>query len=180
MGVGLGVVLRIWMRLISDDPEFSWGGTIAIVTVFTLLGTNAGLVAYGRARGWRAGLVVARVVGCVLGLGCFMAAGMVMFPAIIPGALAAGRRDWSRWVRGLLAGVCVAGTFAIALLLVEVPVPRRLLALPLFVAASAVEVRLFAELLAPSVVRLPRPVRWAAWAAPALALGLVVMSAVGV
>ena len=38
VGVGLGVVLRIWMRLISDDPEFSWGGTIAIVTVFTLLG----------------------------------------------------------------------------------------------------------------------------------------------
>jgi hypothetical protein len=43
-----------------------------------------------------------------------------------------------------------------------------------------VEVRLVSELLAPSVVRLPRVVRWTAWAAPALALGLVVVAAVGV
>jgi hypothetical protein len=58
--------------------------------------------------------------------------------------------------------------------------PRRLLALPLFVAASVVEVRLFAELLAPSVVRLPRLVRWTAWAAPALVVLLVALTAVGV
>ena len=180
MGVGLGVVLRIWMRLISDDPEFSWGGTLAIVTVFTLLGTNAGLVAYGRARGWRAGLVVARVVACVLGLGCFMAAGAVMLPTIIPGALALGRRDWNRWVRRVLAGGCVVGTMVIALVAVPVPFLQRLLAMPLFVAASVVEVRLFAELLAPSVVRLPRVVRWTAWAAPALVLVLVAVTAVGV
>ena len=63
VGVGLGVVLRIWMRLISDDPEFSWSGTLAIVIVFTLLGVNAGLVAFGRGRGWRSGLVAVWAVG---------------------------------------------------------------------------------------------------------------------
>ena len=180
VGAGLGVVLRIWMRLISDNPEFSWSGTLAIVIAFTLLGTNAGLVAYGRSRGWRASLVVARVVACVLGLGCFMAAGAVMLPAIIPGALALGRHDWPRWPRLVLGGVCVLGTFVIALGIVQVPFPQRLLAMPLFVAGSAVEVRLFAELLAPSVGRLPTIVRWVTWAVPALVVLLLLVSAVGV
>ena len=35
-GVLWGVVARAWMRLISADHEFSWGGTLAIVAIFAL------------------------------------------------------------------------------------------------------------------------------------------------
>jgi hypothetical protein len=180
VGTGLGALLRVWMRLISDDPEFSWSGTIFIVGAFVVLGTTSGLVAFGRGRGWRACLVITRPIGAVLAFACFAGAGAVMLFTIVPGALALGRRDWPRWARWPLGALFVAGTLAIGLGLAEVPVSRRLLAFPLFAAASVVEVRLFSELLAPSVVRLPRVVRWTAWAAPALALGLVVVTAVGV
>ncbi|HSP27497.1 MAG TPA: hypothetical protein VLN74_03025, partial [Ilumatobacteraceae bacterium] len=37
-GAALGVVARWWMRLISDDPEFTWSGTIFIVLAFTVMG----------------------------------------------------------------------------------------------------------------------------------------------
>jgi hypothetical protein len=180
VGAGLGALLRVWMRLISDDPEFSWSGTIFIVGAFVVLGTTSGLVAFGRGRGWRASLVVTRLVGAVLGLACFTGAGAVMLFTIVPGALAVGRREWPAWARWPLGALAVAGTLAIGLGLAEVPMSRRLLALPLFAAASVVEVRLFSELLAPSVVRLPRAVRWSAWAAPALVFLLVAMTAVGV
>ena len=137
-------------------------------------------MAFGRGRGWRASLVVTRLIGAVLAFACFGGAGAVMLFTIVPGALAFGRRDWPRWARWPLGALAVAGTLAIGLAIVEVPMSRRLLAFPLFAAASVVEVRLVSELLAPSVVRLPRVVRWTAWAAPALALGVVAMTAVGV
>src|SRR5262245_57113823 len=37
-GLVLGVVARVWMRMITDDPEFSWGGTLFIVIGFGLFG----------------------------------------------------------------------------------------------------------------------------------------------
>ena len=31
LGAGWGVLARVWMRLITTDPEFSWAGTLMIV-----------------------------------------------------------------------------------------------------------------------------------------------------
>jgi hypothetical protein len=41
------------MRLISTQPEFSLGGTAAILIIFTLFGAWAGLAFAARRRGWR-------------------------------------------------------------------------------------------------------------------------------
>ena len=29
-GLTYGVALRLWMRLVSDNPEFTWGGTLPL------------------------------------------------------------------------------------------------------------------------------------------------------
>ena len=98
-GLAYGVCLRAWMRLVSTDPEFSWGGSGYIAGAFAVLGAMAGLVTAGRHRGWRRRLLASRIVGIVLSLGCFVAAGTLMFPTIVPGALGWARSDWPRPVR---------------------------------------------------------------------------------
>jgi hypothetical protein len=54
-GLGLiwGVAARIWMRLISTQPEFSIPGTTAILLITTLFGTFVGLAFAARQHGWR-------------------------------------------------------------------------------------------------------------------------------
>ncbi|MFL6090532.1 MAG: hypothetical protein ACJ71Z_10380 [Aeromicrobium sp.] len=150
-GTLYGVALRGWMRFVSTDPEFSWSGTVYIVGIFTVLGLMAGLVDWGRRRGWEHKLVAARVVGGVLALGCFMAAGVAMFPTIVPAALGVARTDWWKPLRLALT----AGAAVIAELVVlgtdELTLQRRLVALVLYAALCAVEVSLLARILAPSL-----------------------------
>ncbi len=42
-GLALGVISRVWMRLISNEPEFSCGGTVVVVGVFVLSGLGTGI-----------------------------------------------------------------------------------------------------------------------------------------
>jgi hypothetical protein len=42
VGATYGAALRAWMRPVSTDPEFSWGGTGYIIGVFSVLGAMAG------------------------------------------------------------------------------------------------------------------------------------------
>ena len=106
-GCALGIAARGWMRLISDDPEFSWSGTIFIVVGFTIFGVGQSIVAAARARiTRRATLTVARVIGVVTMLPLFMAAGAVMLPTVLGGGLAAARTDWR--VAGRIACLVVA------------------------------------------------------------------------
>ena len=145
-------------------PEFSWVGTIAILTGFTLFGSaQAGVAVYRRnqhAR-WRTNLV--RVLSGVLSLGIFGAAGAVMFPTVSFGGLAAWRSDWWRGARAVSAGaaaplvVVTAGDdfgWSIA------TVGR----LSLYSAIYAVVIVATRPTLAPVADgwRLPRAVRWAA------------------
>ena len=96
VGLVYGAVLRLWMRFVSTEPEFTWSGTGYIVGAFTVLGLMAGLVDLGHRRGRRRTLLATRVVGSVLALGCFTAAGATMFPTIVPASLAVARTDWPR------------------------------------------------------------------------------------
>lgn len=54
-GLGLvwGIAARLWMRLISTQPEFSIPGTTAILMITTLFGACTGLAFAARRRGWR-------------------------------------------------------------------------------------------------------------------------------
>ncbi len=91
----LGVLGRLWMRLISVRPEFSWGGTLGIVIGFTIFGLTESLVALARRRRWRPWAArVARCAGIIGMLPLFVAAGGQMMPTVIFGGLAAWRTDW--------------------------------------------------------------------------------------
>jgi hypothetical protein len=94
-GCVLGIVARGWMRLISTDPEFSWSGTVFIVTGFTIFGFGQSIVAVTRSRSdRRSTLTVIRAIGLATMLPLFTAAGAVMLPTVVGGGLAAARSGW--------------------------------------------------------------------------------------
>jgi hypothetical protein len=102
-GVAWGIGMRLWMRFISFDPEFTWSGTLFIVGATTIAGALTG-VAYHRAKvgtsnAWR------WLALSYLPLGA--AAGAVMVPTFVLGGLAWGRRTWPILPRILLAAAAV-------------------------------------------------------------------------
>jgi len=111
-GAALGVVARAWMRVIAEDPAFTWSGTLFIVGGFAFFGTSQAIVAVARRhvrRRWL--LTMVRMIGVVGMLPLFTAAGAVMAPTVICGGLAVARVDWPvalRWVMGVLAAAPVA------------------------------------------------------------------------
>jgi hypothetical protein len=101
-GLALGVVARAWMRLISEDPDFTWNGTIFIVGGFTLFGLTQSIVAVARhrtTRWWK--LTGVRAIGAVGMLPLFVAAGALMFPTVAGCGLASSRPEWPKPIRGL-------------------------------------------------------------------------------
>lgn len=103
-GLVLGTIARAWMRWISTDPEFSWGGTLGIVIFFGIFGAaQAAVYLYRRSKhaNWRVN--VARGFGVFFSLQLFIAAGAIMFPSVVMASLAAWRDTWKKWIRILLA-----------------------------------------------------------------------------
>jgi hypothetical protein len=103
LGAGWGVFARVWMRLISTEPEFSWTGTLAIIGFSALLGLGVGLVHGARRTGRSGWWTVAIIPGLIL----FLSPGLVLAPCFALGGLAWGARG--RWLSavGVLA---VAGS----------------------------------------------------------------------
>lgn len=111
-GLSVGVTARSWMRWISTDPEFSWPGTIGILTGFTLFGgMQAGAAAYRRRQRSRRRTTLVRVVCGSLSMGIFGAAGAVMFPTVLFGGLAVWRRDW--WPAARVVSAVAAAPLAV-------------------------------------------------------------------
>ncbi|MDH4077610.1 MAG: hypothetical protein OEW29_16895 [Acidimicrobiia bacterium] len=171
-GAALGAVARWWMRLLSDDPEFSWNGTIAIVVVFTVAGAGHALADRTRQtrRRWA---TLGRVVGGILTLGLFVAAGGMMLPTVAGGSLAVWRRDWPRWTRALPAAVALPVPVSIAGKAVDDGLsPGRVLGLVLFAATYAVIIRAMGPVVAPLQDGW-RLARWARIAAAIVGLAAV-------
>jgi hypothetical protein len=117
LGAAWGVAARIWMRLISTDPEFSWSGTLAIIAFSAVLGCGVGVVHAARRSGRRAWWMLAIVPGLVL----FLSPGMLLAPAFLLGGPAFGVRG--RLLR-LVSLVVLVATVGLALFLVlAVPDP---------------------------------------------------------
>ena len=110
-GLTLGIIARAWMRLISDDPQFTWGGTIFIVGGFTVFGLTQSIVAVARRRTMRRWtLTIVRVVGTIGMLPLFVGAGALMLPTVVGGGLAKARVEWNkiaRWISLAVATVPV-------------------------------------------------------------------------
>jgi hypothetical protein len=108
-GLGLGVVARAWMRLIAEDPDFTWAGTLFIVGGFVLFGVVQASVALARQPGRRRWTVsIARTAGVVSMVPLFGGAGALMFPTVIGGGLAAARDDWHKVIRSICVVVAAA------------------------------------------------------------------------
>jgi hypothetical protein len=110
LGVCWGIVARVWMRLISTDPEFSWAGTGMILAVTgvsgLVLGILSGVRRAGRSRWWR--------VLAVLCLPVFGGPGFVFLPAFVLGGLLYVNRRWAR-----IAGLAGIGLAELALWFVD-------------------------------------------------------------
>lgn len=112
-GAALGAVARAWMRLIAEDPDFTWSGTIFIVMAFTIFGVTQSVAAVVRQRARRRWtMTVARVLGGIGLMPLFVGAGAIMMPTVVGAGLARGRTDWRRWVR-VVCAVLAAGPVVI-------------------------------------------------------------------
>ncbi len=171
------------MRLITEDPEFSWSGTIFIVLAFTIAGAGHGVAwAVRRAGVRRRWSTTARVAAAVLTLPIFTGAGAMMLPTVFGASVAGARTDWPRAARLVAALVAIPVPIIIAADLVDNGItPGVLLGVVLMVATYAVVVRSSYAIAAPIADgwRLPRIVRVLTVVAAAIALLLVVFSAVG-
>jgi hypothetical protein len=99
LGAAWGVLARIWMRLISDDPEFTWSGTLAIIGLSAVLGLGVGLVHAARQSGRTRWWTLAVVPGLLL----FMSPGMLMAPAFLLGGLTGSGRGRVARIVGMIA-----------------------------------------------------------------------------
>ncbi len=101
-GLLLGIVARAWMRLIAEDPDFTWSGTIFIVSGFAIFGLTQSLAALVRSRATRRWtLTVARVIGTIGLMPLFVGAGALMLPTVVGGGLALARVKWHPVARGI-------------------------------------------------------------------------------
>ena len=108
-GLLWGGLMRLWMRFISTDPEFSLSGTGFILGAALLAGLALG-TAYSLSRKTR------RPWWRLLGLPVILlggGAGSLMLPGVVLGGLAFGRRDWPKAVRIALGTVAIGGTVAV-------------------------------------------------------------------
>ena len=105
-GAVLGVVARLWMRWISTDPEFTWGGTIGIVISFTTFATTQTTIYVLRRRvRSRRFTSVIRGAGIIFSLPLFTAAGAIMFPTVALTSIALWQNKMDRKVRIALYGI---------------------------------------------------------------------------
>ena len=108
------------MRLISEDPEFTWNGTLFIVLGFTLFGLAQAVVAVARSREprrWQ--LTIVRTVGGIFTLPLFAAAGAVMFPTVVGAGLGSARTKWHPFIRGICFAIATVPVFFVGRQLVD-------------------------------------------------------------
>lgn len=110
-GVAWGVLARVFMRLVSTEPAFSWVGTIGIVGVGVVFWASVGLVAAarasGRSRWWRLAGVPALLL--------FAGQGLVFLPGAA--LVATGLALRATWQRAVLVGAGLGGTYWLLTLL---------------------------------------------------------------
>ena len=184
IGATTGVIARGWMRLITDDAEFSWAGTIFIVVAFTIAGVGHGIAWAARATTVRRRRsTVARVCGAVLTLPLFAGAGALMLPTVAAGSIACWRRDWVWPVRTLLAVIAAAAPVVVVVDVADHGVTaRRLLGVLLFALTYASIIASMRSIVAPvdDGWRMPRLVRIALVLACVAGMLLIAVSVVGV
>jgi hypothetical protein len=99
-GAAWGGLFRLWMRFITDDPEFTWNGTLYIVLAPAVLGLLVVSVRVAYTTTWLRRLL--RSVLAVLTLSLGVAAGSLFLPTLLFGTAAVAPARSPRWVRAVL------------------------------------------------------------------------------
>jgi hypothetical protein len=107
LGVGWGIAARVWMRLVSTVPGFSWAGTLFIIGLAALAGGCLGLVHAARRRGGSRWWRVAALPSVLL----FFGPGVPLLPAYLLGGWAGGSRRVPAVFRALVVLPLVALPF---------------------------------------------------------------------
>jgi hypothetical protein len=150
-GLVWGVVARLWMRLVTTEPEFTWSGTLFIVGAFTIAATAQGIALAVRRREWPPWAQrIVRSLALVLALPLGAGAGIIMLPVLVTGSIALGRTNWRWGWRATFAAVAVVNTvILLPLFATELPWERTATGWPAMVAVYAVIVGALALTLRP-------------------------------
>jgi hypothetical protein len=137
LGVLWGVGARVFMRLVTDNPGFSWAGTLFILGLSALMGMGLGVVAAAKATGARRWWVLAMLPGLLLLAG----QGMPFIPAFVLGGLLFTPRHAAIRAVGAvgIAGSVVLLWFLIRLnedTMLSMPVPQLVRGLVAFAALA--------------------------------------------
>lgn len=123
-GVAWGVAARVWMRVVSDHPEFTWSGTLFIVLIGAIAGLGMGVVLARNGR--------SRAVGILVFLPFAVGQGLVMLPPLGLGAVALAQRRRRPRLAMVLAGLALATAIGIGGLLPELSPIRVVLGVLLY------------------------------------------------
>ena len=114
-GLVLGVLARLWMRWISTDREFSWNGTIFIVSSFTIAIAIQPIVSLLRRRfNGKKAKTLLRIGGAIFSLPIFVEMGAIMFPTVALAGIALWSTKLSKRFRGILFALSLIGPFFIS------------------------------------------------------------------
>lgn len=167
-GTVWGINARLWMRYITTDPEFTWGGTLFIVIGFAIVGSSQATAYVARRRistRWK--LTLARLATFAGLLPIFGAAGALMAPTVLLGALAASHPNWPNWFRVVLSIGAALPVGAVSVsVLADFSLPHALLAIVWLVTIYALIVWAAQATLAPQLDgwRPPTTVRFVGFA----------------
>lgn len=142
LGLAWATLFRLWMRLVSDKPEFSVSGTAMLLGAAMLVGGCAGLSYATRRRGVSRRAWVSRLVSigsfAALGIG----PGMIVMPTILFATLALARKKWHPLIRALCGLTALLGVGLIAKIILSFWPP----------APSAIYLSLYLIFLYPAII----------------------------
>lgn len=136
-GLGLlwGVAARLWMRLVSDSPEFTLRGTGYVLGAALAVGAFVGAGLALRRRGGRWSRPAGRVLAVAGFLPLAAGPGMAMVLTSFLGSLALSRGGWHPALRAALALGALGPVWPVALdVLGDWPVARGAVSLALYFA----------------------------------------------
>jgi len=112
LGLAWGIAARLWMRLISTQPEFSIFGTAAILVIATVFGACTGLAFVARRRCWhRWGHYVPRGLAVMFFVPFGIAGGTPLMLTVLLATLAVTQSAAiGLWVLAVLMILVVVGT----------------------------------------------------------------------
>lgn len=128
LALAWAILFRLWMRLISDKPEFTISGTSILLGASMFVGMCAGLAFAVRRRGVSQRAWIARALAiCSFALLC-IGPGIFVVPTILFATLALTRKTWHVLLRIACAVIALAGFLMVTKIMLSfwAPIPSAI------------------------------------------------------